>query len=95
MESHRTLSWLQHYNVMTWRMAWREKASDSSKLGRNCGYLRGLASIHCYLEMLVEINSTDVLSSGFFNGTQDNMAPGWLHPALLKAKIVTLSTMPN
>lgn len=83
------LSWLQYYSVMTWRMEWRDKASDSSKLGGNCGYLRGLASIQCYLEMLVEISSTDILSSGFFNRIQDSMAPGWLHPTLLKAKIVT------
>lgn len=95
MGSHRTLSWLQCYSVMTWRMEWREEASDSSKLGGNCGHSRGLAYIQCYLEMLVEISSTDVLSSGFFNGTQDNMTPGRLHPALLKAKIVTLSTIPN
>lgn len=46
--------------------------------------------MQCYLEMLVEISSIDVLSSHFFKRTQDNMAPGWLHPALLKAKIDTL-----
>lgn len=29
MESHRTLSWLQYYSVMTWRMEWREKTVQS------------------------------------------------------------------
>lgn len=92
--SHGTLSRLQHYSVMTWRMEGRKKASDSSKLGGNCGYSRGRASIQHYLEMLVEISSTDFLCSGFCNGTKDNAAPGWLHPDFLQAE-AALSTVPN
>lgn len=40
-------------------------------------------------------NKQHLISSGFCSGTQDSMAQGCLHPALVKTKIVTVSTIPN